>query len=475
MFVRLSAAIAALSLLGSPALAQGAKPTDPQIAHIAYTAGVIDIAAAKQAIAKASNKDVKAFAQDMVRDHEAVNKQALDLVKKLKVTPEDNDTRCDADPRGLLTYAVGHGGRLRNQGWKDSSRRASCFPDGASGPTRDQIALVEVQGYAVDGAGTRRLALLAPNSEARTELRPACRRAREGALRTAIEPALFSIKSGAIVRPRHRRKRHRQVHDSQPPIRVTSSSAPRWEYRPQPRRVPLRNTPRPVRLWSGWGVRTLERGAPRLQPAQLPPQLSNLAARQLAHRVRNGALTNQYPSSPFKSSQRRLKRRYHFAIFSCPSCSAVWGSPRLIFPFSIQLPVRLRPGLRARRSCFLRRPRNLLRMLRVASFAFATLPSGVARRGRPRAISGWQHRLKLRFSRTGGACAVDVLEQEGIRSVYCRACAERLSTCVEGTAASRCREARDRCLGRESGRNGRCLSGGAVGGRVQRTPWKAGG
>jgi putative membrane protein len=28
----------------------------------------------------------------MVRDHDAVNKQALDLVKKLKVTPQDNDT-----------------------------------------------------------------------------------------------------------------------------------------------------------------------------------------------------------------------------------------------------------------------------------------------------------------------------------------------------------------------------------------------
>lgn len=92
MFIRLSAAIAALSLLGSAALAQGAKPTDPQIAHIAYTAGVLDINAAKQAIAKTGNKDVKAFAEDMVRDHEAVNKQALDLVKKLKVTPEDNDT-----------------------------------------------------------------------------------------------------------------------------------------------------------------------------------------------------------------------------------------------------------------------------------------------------------------------------------------------------------------------------------------------
>lgn len=92
MFVRLSAAIAAVSLLGSAALAQGAKPTDPQIAHIAYTAGVIDITAAKQAETKVSNKAVKAFAEDMVRDHEAVNKQALDLVKKLKVTPEDNDT-----------------------------------------------------------------------------------------------------------------------------------------------------------------------------------------------------------------------------------------------------------------------------------------------------------------------------------------------------------------------------------------------
>src|SRR3979409_1590914 len=92
MFVRLNAAIAAVSLLSGAALAQGAKPTDPQIAHIAYTAGVIDIAAAKQALSKTSNKDVKAFAEDMVRDHEAVNKKALDLVKKLKVTPEDNDT-----------------------------------------------------------------------------------------------------------------------------------------------------------------------------------------------------------------------------------------------------------------------------------------------------------------------------------------------------------------------------------------------
>jgi len=93
MLVRLSAAIAAFCMFSGAAFAQGAvKPTDPQIAHIAYTAGQLDITAAKQALSKSKNKEVIAFAQDMVRDHEAVNKQALDLVKKLNVTPADNDT-----------------------------------------------------------------------------------------------------------------------------------------------------------------------------------------------------------------------------------------------------------------------------------------------------------------------------------------------------------------------------------------------
>ena len=92
MFVRLSTAVAVVCLLGTPSFAQSAKPTDPQIAHIAYTAGAIDVTAAKQAIKKSKNKAVVSFAKDMVRDHEAVNKQALALVKKLKVTPEDNDT-----------------------------------------------------------------------------------------------------------------------------------------------------------------------------------------------------------------------------------------------------------------------------------------------------------------------------------------------------------------------------------------------
>jgi putative membrane protein len=92
MLVRLIGLLAALLLAQGIAAAQGAKPTDPQIAHIAYTAGEIDVKAAKLALQKSKNKEVRAFAQDMVRDHTAVNKQALALVQKLKVKPEDNDT-----------------------------------------------------------------------------------------------------------------------------------------------------------------------------------------------------------------------------------------------------------------------------------------------------------------------------------------------------------------------------------------------
>jgi len=77
--------------LAAPAAAADA-PTDPQIAHIAYTAGTIDIAAGKQALARSKNKEVRSFAQQMVRDHEAVNSKALALVKKLHVTPKANPT-----------------------------------------------------------------------------------------------------------------------------------------------------------------------------------------------------------------------------------------------------------------------------------------------------------------------------------------------------------------------------------------------
>jgi putative membrane protein len=87
--------IAGLVLLivgNAPAWAESAKPTDPQIAHIAYTAGAIDIANAQLALKKSKNAEVRSFAEDMVRDHTAVNEKAVALVQKLGVKPQDNPT-----------------------------------------------------------------------------------------------------------------------------------------------------------------------------------------------------------------------------------------------------------------------------------------------------------------------------------------------------------------------------------------------
>jgi len=83
--------IAFVAALAASAFArEEQKVNDAQIAHIAYTAGQIDIAAGKQALAKSQDPMVRMFAEEMVRDHTAVNDQALALVKKLGVTPQDN-------------------------------------------------------------------------------------------------------------------------------------------------------------------------------------------------------------------------------------------------------------------------------------------------------------------------------------------------------------------------------------------------
>ena len=79
-------------LLAVPAFAFAEGPSDPQIAAIVVTANQVDVDAGKLAKSKTHDKEVKAFAQQMITDHTAVNKQAGDLVKKLGVKPESNAT-----------------------------------------------------------------------------------------------------------------------------------------------------------------------------------------------------------------------------------------------------------------------------------------------------------------------------------------------------------------------------------------------
>lgn len=84
--------LTATALLVASASVMAQTPDDAQIASIVVTANQVDIDAGKLAKQRAHNADVKAFAQQMITDHTGVNKQAVALVTKLKVTPQDNAT-----------------------------------------------------------------------------------------------------------------------------------------------------------------------------------------------------------------------------------------------------------------------------------------------------------------------------------------------------------------------------------------------
>ena len=90
--MKMSAIAVAGVLFASTTGASAQAPTDAQIAHIVVTANQVDIDAGTLAASMGSSADVKKFGQQMVTDHTGVNKQATELVTKLKVTPEDNPT-----------------------------------------------------------------------------------------------------------------------------------------------------------------------------------------------------------------------------------------------------------------------------------------------------------------------------------------------------------------------------------------------
>src|SRR5437762_12386425 len=81
--------ISLFSIAPVGASAQGAAPTDPQIAHIVVTANQVDIDAGKVAESNGASKEVKDLGKQKGTDHTGVNQQAASLVKKLNVTPEN--------------------------------------------------------------------------------------------------------------------------------------------------------------------------------------------------------------------------------------------------------------------------------------------------------------------------------------------------------------------------------------------------
>ncbi|HEX2853936.1 MAG TPA: DUF4142 domain-containing protein [Opitutaceae bacterium] len=89
--VKLSACLLLSPFVSFAASSAAPALNDANIAAIVVVANQIDIDAGKLAQKSASHAEVKGLGDMMVRDHTAVNQQAVDLVTKLKVTPQDND------------------------------------------------------------------------------------------------------------------------------------------------------------------------------------------------------------------------------------------------------------------------------------------------------------------------------------------------------------------------------------------------
>ena len=110
MFNRIGATIVVLCLSSSATFSQGAKLTDPQIAHIAYTAGEIDIKAAKQnypmALAEA-DKRLLVGCRDPGR-LVVIDTETSAPVADLPMSGDVDDVFFDAQ-RGLVFASCGEG------------------------------------------------------------------------------------------------------------------------------------------------------------------------------------------------------------------------------------------------------------------------------------------------------------------------------------------------------------------------------
>jgi glycogen debranching enzyme len=305
--------------------------------------------------------------------------------------------RCDADPRGLLTYNLGHGGRLRNQGWKDSVD-GICFPDGrlASGP----IALVEVQGYAVDGL-ERACRLL--RRIGRSDLVARAEK-RAQVLRDAIENLFFDESEACALAIDG--LGHPVMTQTSNPGHLLFSSAIRSE-----RARTIASGLFSTGLWSGWGIRTLSAEHGAYNPlsyhrGSIWPHDNSLIAFGMA---RYG-----WTRDAFQVLRALYEASLYFRHFQLPELFCGLGLAEADFP--VRYPVACSPQAWASAAPFL--------LLRAALGIFADAPRHELRIYNP-TLPAWlgevvldrfrvgNTRLKIRFTRTGAACAVDVLEQEG--------------------------------------------------------------
>ncbi len=163
------------------------------------------------------------------------------------------DRSADLDGDGLVEYARRTARGLRNQGWKDSHDGVP-FADGRS--AEPPIALVEVQGYAIDAR--RRMAQLFRRMGRREGSAELLARARAHA--ELVEERFWMEGKGTYAIALDRDKRQVDAVTSNPGHLLFSRAVP------QERARRVAASLLGGGMWSGWGIRTLAKGQPAYNP-----------------------------------------------------------------------------------------------------------------------------------------------------------------------------------------------------------------
>jgi glycogen debranching enzyme len=163
------------------------------------------------------------------------------------------DISADLDGDGLVEYARRTELGLRNQGWKDSHDGVP-FADGR--PAEPPIALVEVQGYAVDAR--RRMAQIFRRRARRLDALGLQAESRAHAQR--IEDRFWMESKGTYAIALDGAKRQVDAVTSNPGHLLFSRAV--TPARAQRVAASLLSPG----MWSGWGIRTLSRGQPAYNP-----------------------------------------------------------------------------------------------------------------------------------------------------------------------------------------------------------------
>jgi glycogen debranching enzyme len=163
------------------------------------------------------------------------------------------DRSADLDGDGLVEYARRTPKGLRNQGWKDSH---DGVPFAGGRPAEPPIALVEVQGYAVDAR--RRMASLFRRRGRHADAERLAHAA--DAQAEAVEARFWMEEKGTYALALDRDKRQVDAITSNPGHLLFSSTV-----RPERARKVAASLLGDA-MWSGWGIRTLASGQAAYNP-----------------------------------------------------------------------------------------------------------------------------------------------------------------------------------------------------------------